>query len=253
MKISVITVTYNSAETIKDCLNSVLAQSSNIYEHIVVDGLSKDPTVKVVNSYKKKYADKKIKLKVISEKDSGLYDAMNKGISLAQGDVVGILNSDDLYASKDIIKKVKDVFLSKKIDTLYGDLVYVKKNDTNKIVRYWCSGKFNKKRFYAGWMPPHPTFFVKKDIYIKYGLFNLSLPLAADYEIMLRFLLRYGVSTCYIPLTFVKMRLGGVSNKNIKNLIINYLENKKAWQLNFLKPRFYTIIMKRVLKLRQYF
>lgn len=253
MKISIVTVTYNSAKTIKDCLNSLLEQASPVYEHVIVDGVSTDTTIKIVNSYKKKYATKQIKLKIISEKDKGLYDAMNKGILKANGDIIGILNSDDLYADKNILKEVKKVFLSKQTETLYGDLVYVQKNDTAKVVRNWRSGKFNKKNFYAGWMPPHPTFFVKKIVYEKYGLFNLSLPLAADYEIMLRFLLKHGVSTYYLPKVFIKMRLGGVSNKSIKNIVINYLENKKAWRLNALRPRFYTIIMKKVLKLRQYF
>jgi glycosyltransferase len=245
MKVSIITVVYNNKKTIKDAIESVLNQTYKNIEYIVIDGASNDGTVEIVQSYSNKID------KFISEPDNGLYDAMNKGLKLATGNIIGILNSDDFYASNNIIEKVVNVFNENNIDSVYGDLVYVDSNNTDKIVRYWKSIPFKKGLFRKGWHPAHPTFFVKKDVYDKYGIFNLDFKIAADYEIMLRFLEKYKISTYYIPEILVKMRIGGESNKNIKNIVRANIECYKAWKINELKPPLLLGIKKPFSKLSQ--
>lgn len=244
-KISIITVCFNAAGTIGDTLASVAGQTYKNVEHIVVDGRSTDETLAII----KKYSH----VRLISETDRGIYDAMNKGIALATGDIVGILNADDIYYDRTILENVVRAFESTTTDSVYGDLVYVAKENTAKIIRYWKAGKYYPGRFYRGWMPPHPTFFVRKQVYEKHGAFDLRLPLAADYEIMLRFLEKEHISTLYIPYTFVRMRLGGASNKNLANIWQNYTENRLAWKYNQLRPAWYTLFLKRVTKIAQFF
>ena len=188
----------------------------------------------------------------MSEKDNGIYDAMNKGIKAATGDVVGILNSDDLYADEFVLDNVVKCLLKNNVYSCYGDLVYVDCNDTNKVVRNWKSGDFFKERFKRGWMPPHPTFFVKKHIYEKYGIFNLKFLLAADYELMLRFLYKYNVSTAYIPKCLVRMRTGGSCRPGLFNTSKNMMENYRAWKINDLTPTPITFILKPLTKVFQY-
>ncbi len=173
-KISIITVTYNSADTLADTLKSVQSQDYQNVEHIIIDGRSQDETVNIIKSFPHV-------AKWITEKDGGLYDAMNKGVQLATGDIIGILNSDDLYAHSSVLTKVAERFLNRDIDALYGDLHYVNALNTNNVIRVWKSGKFKRSNFVFGWMPPHPTFFVKKEVYNKAGLFNVSLKRSADY------------------------------------------------------------------------
>jgi len=245
MKVSVVTVSFNSAKTIEDTIQSVLGQTYGDIEYIIVDGNSKDNTVEIVNKYKDKIA------KIISEKDNGIYDAMNKGIRLATGDVVGILNSDDIYASEDVIGKVAEEI--KNVDCVWGNLVYVKKHNTDKVVRQWQSSGFDLGKFNQGWHPPHPTFFVKRGIYEKYGIFRNDLSIAADYELMLRFLQKYKISSKYIPKTLVKMRVGGESNKNILKVIKANMECLKAFKMNDLKVNPLIVLGKPLLKLFQYF
>jgi glycosyltransferase involved in cell wall biosynthesis len=200
MKVSIITVSYNSQDTIEDTINSVLAQSYKDIEYIIVNGKSTDNTLDIVNKYRDKISN------IISEPDKGIYDAMNKGIRLATGDIVGILNSDDLYVDSKVISKIVKNIEKNKADCCWGNLVYVDKSDTNKIIRNWKSCEYKESLFKVGWAPPHPTFFVKKWIYEKYGLFDLNFPISADYEIMLRFLEKYKIKSCYIPEILVKMR-----------------------------------------------
>lgn len=245
MKISIITATYNSSKTVTDTLKSVALQTYPNIEHIIIDGASKDNTLEIVKQFPHV-------AKVVSEPDKGIYDAMNKGIKLATGDVIGILNSDDFYANENIISKVVQYFDNFKTDALYGDLQYVDGIDTQKVVRYWKSGQYDKDNFYNGWMPPHPTFFVRKNVYEKYGLFNISLKSAADYELMLRLLLRYEISSCYLPEVLVKMRTGGQSNMSLKNRLKAHEEDKIAWKQNNLKPKFYTFAFKPLSKLVQF-
>ena len=225
MKISIITVVRNNAKTIKDAINSVLNQSYKDIEYIVIDGSSTDGTIEIVQSY----GDK---IKFISEKDNGLYDAMNKGIRMATGDVVGILNSDDFYASDKILQIVADEFLKGNIDSVYANLEYIDANDPKRVIRYWRSKKYQEGLFRSGWHPAHPTFFVKKEIYEKYGVFDLSFKIAADYELMLRFFEKCKITSSYVDEVFVKMRIGGESNRSIKNIIKANMESYKAWKAN---------------------
>ncbi len=244
-KISIITVVLNSVKTIEDCILSVLNQTQMV-EHILIDGASTDGTLNIINNYRN---DTSI---LISEPDNGIYDAMNKGISLSSGDIIGILNADDFYANPNVLSNVLYYFNKLDIDCCYGDLDYVSPNNTNHIFRRWRSGGFNHKKFYWGWMPPHPTFFVKKSIYNSYGLFNPNLGSSADYEIMLRFLLKWKIKVAYIPNVLVKMRYGGISNASLQNRITANLNDRKAWLVNGLTPFPWTLLLKPILKIKQY-
>ncbi|MBC7694911.1 MAG: glycosyltransferase [Burkholderiales bacterium] len=247
MKVSIITITYNSESTLIDTIDSVLNQTYRDIEYIIVDGASTDDTISIVHSYKEKIT------KFISEKDNGLYDALNKGIAMASGDVIGILHSDDFYTSHHIIENVVNTFQANHSDAVYADLYYVDKDDTNKIFRKWKSGHYKHGMFLNGWMPPHPTFFVKKSSYEKYGCFNLDLVSAADYELMLRFIHKHQIKLAYLPEFIIKMRVGGKSNVSLKNRIRANKEDKKAWKMNGLNPYFYTMYLKPLRKIIQLF
>jgi glycosyltransferase len=248
IKISILTPTFNSEKTIKDTLDSVSEQSYKNVEHIIIDGKSKDKTLDIISKHKIG------KMKYISESDRGIYDAMNKGIKLASGDVVGILNSDDFYFHNKVIENVVKAMKDSGSDVCWGDLIYVGKENTNKVIRYWRSSGYTVGKFRKGWVPPHPTFFVKKKIYDKCGLFNLNFRIAADYEIMLRFLEKYNVKSCYIPGVMVKMRIGGKSNKNFSNILIGARECYNAWKINDLKINpLVPLILRPINKLPQYF
>ena len=243
-RITIITATFNSAPTMADCLNSVKSQAGHI-EHIIIDGASNDGTHEIIKSYSHVS-------KIVSDGDRGIYDAMNKGIFLATGEVIGILNSDDFYADEKVLAKVAEVFDDPAVDSCYGDLVYVDYDDTAKITRRWRSGTFNRRSFYWGWMPPHPTFFVRRRIYEKFGQFNLNLGSAADYELMLRFLVRHKITIAYIPEVLVKMRTGGISNVSLENRLKANGMDRYAWKINGLKPYPWTTILKPVRKIRQF-
>jgi glycosyltransferase len=245
LKISIITVTYNSSATIADTLKSIESQHYKNIEHIVVDGKSTDNTVEIIQSFPHVS-------KWVSEKDAGLYDAMNKGLQMATGDIIGILNSDDVYAHENVLENVVKHFESGEVDTLYGDLHYVNPNDLNKTVRVWRSGNFKRSNFNFGWMPPHPTFFVKREVYQEVGLFNLSLKSAADYELMLRILYKYRFNAAYLPEVLVKMRAGGVSNGSIKKRLRANKEDRLAWKMNELHPYFFTLYLKPLRKVFQF-
>lgn len=247
MKVSIITTVFNNKKTVEDAIKSVLSQSYPNIEYIVIDGGSTDGTVDIINQYKDKIA------KFISEKDKGVYDGMNKGIKMADGDIIGILNSDDIYASDKVIEIVVNTMEERNADVCWGDLVYVDAKNTDKIVRYWRSSEYKEGKFKKGWVPPHPSFFVKKWVYEKYGYFNLDFSIAADYEIMLRFLEKYKVQSCYIPQILVKMRIGGKSNQNIKNIIKANMECYRAWKVNGLKINPLKIFLKPLSKISQYF
>lgn len=246
MKLSIITSCYNSAATIRDTLESVARQDYSDIEHIIVDGGSEDDTLAIVSEFTHV-------AKVVSEKDRGIYDAMNKGIAIATGDIIGILNSDDFYTGPGVISDVVRQMEQSGADTLYADLDYVSSTDKTKVVRSWRAGSYAVRKFYYGWMPPHPTFFVRKYIYERYGTFNLSLRSAADYEIMLRFLVRYDVTTTYLNKTIVQMRAGGQSNASITNRLRANAEDRKAWQINKLRPYLFTTFLKPVRKIHQFF
>ena len=212
LKITIITVCYNSEKTIKTTLDSVANQTFKKIEHIIIDGKSTDKTISIV----KKYPHIK---KIISEPDRGIYDAMNKGIKIATGDIIGFLNSDDFYASNEIVSKVARVFKDKpSVDACYADLIYTDQIDTTKNIRYWKSGKFIPGSFSKGWCPPHPTFFNRSSVYERFGSFNLNYRIASDVELMMRFLEVNKINVNYIPEIWVKMRMGGLSNKSLNNI-----------------------------------
>ncbi|MBI4930789.1 MAG: glycosyltransferase [Bacteroidetes bacterium] len=247
MKVSIITVCYNAETTIESAIQSVLQQSYSDIEYIIVDGNSTDKTISIIEKYKNRIS------KLIVEKDSGMYFAINKGIKSASGDVVGILNADDFYVNEKIISLIVKEFQLKQTDCVYGDLQYVAKDNSQTIFRYWKSQPYNPKLFLKGWMPPHPTFFVRRNCYEKFGLFNTSFSIAADYELMLRFLYKNKISSSYIPEVLVKMRTGGKSNVTLISRIKANREDKAAWKINGLKPAPFTFIAKPLSKLRQFF
>ncbi len=244
-KISIVTATYNATATIHDCLECIKKQTVAV-EHILIDGMSEDSTLTIINEHSDSLAH------IISEPDTGIYDAMNKGLGLTSGEIVGILNADDFYPAGDTLTKVLRAFDDPSIDACYGDLLYVDGSNSDKIIRNWRSGSFSPEKFYWGWMPPHPTFFVRRSVYEKYGLFNTDLGSAADYEIMLRFLVKHKIKAAYIPEVLVKMRTGGISNASVKNRLAANRMDRKAWEENELKPYPWTLWMKPARKIGQW-
>jgi glycosyltransferase involved in cell wall biosynthesis len=245
MKISIVTVCHNSDKTIETTILSVKKQTYKNIEYIIIDGGSQDNTLNIVKKYESVFNDN---MHWLSEPDNGLYDAMNKGIKMATGDVIALINSDDLFCDERALEKVMKVFADNpKIDSVYADLFYVSQNDTDKIVRKWITGR--QRKFNLGWHPAHPTLYLKKEVYEKFGFFNLNFKLAADFELMLRFFDKNKISSIYIPEAFVKMRLGGETNKNFENIYKQNLECLKAFVVNdlevskFLYP-FYRVLPK---------
>lgn len=214
MKISVITATYNSASTLRDTVESVLSQTYKNIEYIIVDGLSKDNTVDIIKEYEPKFNGR---MRYVSEKDKGLYDAMNKGIAMATGDVIGILNSDDFYTSNNVLETVAQTMNDKNIDAVYGDIHFVNDNDLNKCVRYYSSAIFRRSLMRIGLMPAHPSFYCKREVYTKYGPFDTTYKIGADFESLLRYIYIHRINTQYIKRDFVTMRTGGASNEGFKS------------------------------------
>ena len=247
LKISIITVSFNSAKTIKETIESILIQDYNNIEYIIIDGGSSDETIDIVKSYGKKISY------FISEKDNGIYDAMNKGIKAATGDIIGILNSDDFYPNSFVLSNVARSFEKYNCDAVYGDLVYVKAKDATQIKRYWQAGNYNTSKIKNGWMLPHPTFFVKKVMYDRHGLYNSALKRAADYEMILKLLYKENISVHYIPMILVKMRMGGASNSTFLNRIRANKEDGLAWTKNQLNKPMFVRIKKPLQKVIQFF
>ena len=229
MKFSIITVTYNSAETIVDTVESVLSQTHPAIEYLIVDGASTDATLEQLEPYRDQLAG------LLSEPDQGMYDAMNKGIAQATGDVIAILNSDDIYADPQVLARVAECFQQTGADCVYGDLHYVSP-DLQQVVRNWVSGEYRAGQFARGWHPPHPSFFVRREVYHQLGGFNLELRIAADYEFMLRVLQAQERTAAYLPEVFVKMRTGGASNRSIRNIWNANRECYRAWRINGYGP-----------------
>ncbi len=241
-KISIITVVWNNAKTIKDAIDSVLSQTYENIEYIIVDGASTDGTVEIVQNYGDKIT------KFISEKDKGLYDAMNKGIAQATGDIVGILNSDDFYIDEFVIERVLKEIENKKVDSIFADLVFVKPENIDKTVRYYDSSKCMPEYFQYALYPAHPTFFVKKWVYDKYGVFKTDYKIGADFDIMARFLYTNKISYSYIKKPIIKMRVGGVST-SFSSIWINALEQLRVCRENNIKTNIFKILMKYPIKL----
>ena len=237
----------NNADTLESAMQSVFEQDYADIEYIVIDGNSNDGTKALLEKYKSKISV------LISEKDNGIYEALNKGLSKASGDIVGFLHADDFYADKTSISKIAKAFENPNVDCTYSDLQYVDRNSANKTVRYWKSEPYTEGLFLKGWMPPHPTFFLRKKYYEKYGNYNPTFSISADYELMLRMLHKHGLKATYIPEVLVKMRSGGTSNRSLARRIKANMEDRKAWKLNNLKPGLLTLIIKPLGKIGQYF
>ena len=248
MKLSIITVVYNNQKTIENAIQSVLSQSYQNLEYIIIDGKSTDGTIEIINSYRDKISF------IISESDRGIYDAMNKGIALASGDIIGLLNSDDLYADNEVLKDVMSYFHSdEKLDILYGDLVYVKRDRTNKIVRKWISRQYFPLFYERGNVPPHPTLFVRSKVYKEAGVFILSYKLAADYEFMLRVFKKHYYKIKYINRMMILMRLGGATNMSFKNILKGNQEILLAWKSNNLRVPIMLMPFRLIKKILQFF
>ena len=233
MNVSVITAVYNNATCLSDCLKSLSSQTYPHIEHIIIDGGSTDGTLDVIARLTQDASRLTPHTsRVISEPDNGIYDALNKGIRLATGDVIGFLHADDIYADETVIERVADVMKQKNCDSCYGDLLYVDKVNTDRTIRYWKSGEFSPDLLRQGWMPPHPTFFVKRAVYERAGLFDTSFKIAADYELMLRFLAKHKISTRYIPEVLIRMRVGGASNRSIPNILRKSSEDLRAMKMH---------------------
>jgi len=244
MKVSIITISFNSGKTIEATIRSVLAQEDADIEYIIIDGGSKDNTLDIVEKYKNRISH------VVSEPDGGIYDAMNKGVRLASGELVGILNSDDTYAYPTVIADVVKTLGDS--DALYADLQYVDA-DTGKVVRHWKSGKYNSGDFLKGWMPPHPTFFLRKKYYNNHGLYVTDQGTAADYELMLRMIHRHDIKLSYLPKVITQMKTGGASNVTWKQRWKANQQDRLSWEMNGLTPKWYTLWLKPLRKIFQFF
>jgi glycosyltransferase involved in cell wall biosynthesis len=241
MKISVITASFNSAGTIVDTLDSVAAQRHPDIEHLVIDGASRDNTVALVRAHKRPPE------LCVSEQDRGIYDAMNKGIRLATGDVIGFINSDDFYASPDALTKVAEVFDNPSVDICYGNLCYVRHDHPDQVVRYWPSCPFRPGLFRTGWCPPHPTFFVRRHVYEKLGGFDLSYRMANDVELMARFLEVHRVSSHFLPELLVSMRMGGASNHRWSAILLQNREIWRAMKAHQMRPALFPFVFGKLL------
>lgn len=227
--ISIITATYNSAETINDTIKSVLCQTNKDFEYIIVDGGSTDETIGIVKSYESEFSGK---LKWVSEKDKGIYDAMNKGIKMASGDIIGILNSDDYYTSDGILQTIADAFKCQNVDAIYGDIHFIKDGVPDKCVRYYSSRLFSPFWLRFGFMPAHPSFYCKREVFDKSGLYRLDYKIGSDYEMMVRLFRKHKISSRYVPKDFVTMRTGGASNSNLQSRLTLIKEDVKACRDN---------------------
>lgn len=244
MKISVITAVWNNRETVAEALESVLAQTHADVELVVIDGASTDGTREVLEGYRGRLAV------LVSERDRGIYDALNKGIARASGDVIGFLHADDLLADSNVLARIASAF-SDGVDGVYGDLLYVRKQDPSQTVRYWRSRPFTPDLCGKGWMPAHPTLYLRRSVYQRHGVFDTSYRIAADYDFMLRILLA-GTRVAYVPAVLVKMRVGGVSNRSLRNLLRKSREDLRALRHNR-AGGLWTLLRKNLSKLPQFF
>lgn len=246
MKVTIITVTYNSARFLGDCIRSVQMQNYKNIEHIIIDGKSTDGTIGIIKKYEKGIS------RWISETDKGMYDAINKGMRMATGDVIGILNSDDVLDNDHVIFNIVKEFVANKADAVYGDLEYVAQDDTDKVLRVWKGSPYKRSRFEHGWMPAHPTFYVKRSLVEKYGGYETHYFSAADYEFMARYLYQHKISASYLPKLIVRMRMGGASNVNIKQRLRANRRDYLAMKRNKIPFAFFVSILKPLIKLHQF-
>ena len=247
MKVTLLTVTYNSKNHLEECIHSVIGQTYTDIEHIIIDAASTDGTLDIIRCYENQIAQ------WISEKDQGMYDAINKGIAMATGDIIGILNSDDKLASADVIEEIVHCFKDQHVDAVYGDLVYVDKLNSSRILRYWKGFSYKRYRFNYGWMPAHPTFYIRTSLVADLGGYESHYYTAADYEFMARYLYRFRISAKYLPKLIVKMRDGGQSNKSIAIRLRANRRDYLAMKKNKIPFPFAVSILKPIIKLHQYY
>jgi glycosyltransferase len=247
MKVTLITATYNSQKYLEECIVSVIKQSYKNIEHIIIDNKSTDNTVSIIKKYESHIGQ------WVSETDRGMYDAINKGMKLATGEIIGILNSDDMLDSEDVIEAVVKAFEEKQVDSIYGDLEYVDPTDINKIYRIWKGKPYNRNLFKSGWMPAHPTFYFKRVLLEKYGGYESHYYSAADYEFMARYLFRYRISAYYLPKLIVKMRRGGQSNSSLRQRLRANRRDYLAMKKNNIPFAFFVSILKPLSKVHQYY
>ncbi len=246
MKVTIITVVFNAEKYLKDCIDSVLGQDYENIEYVVIDGGSTDATLSIIESYSSKIHY------FISEPDKGMYDALNKGIKIAIGDVIGILNADDMLASDDVISAIVREFKEKQPDGVYGNLNYIDLGFSKKIIRKWVSKQFVKRDILLGWMPAHPTLYLKKELFSHYGNYSLDFGTAADYELMIRFLYLHQVNAKFLDKLFVNMRVGGMSNSSLKQRYLALINDYKAVKKNSLPYPLLTVFFKKITKLKQF-
>ena len=245
MKISIITCALNSEITIKKSIRSVQKQSYKNIEHLIIDGGSTDKTLEIIRKIKKK------NLNLYSSKDNGFYDALNKGIKFTTGNIVGVLHSDDFYRSDNVIEIVAGIFKQTKADIVYGDLIYVKKEHPFKPIRYWTAGQYSKEKLLKGWMPPHPAVFVKKKIFDQIGFYKVNYKISADYDFLVRIFNCKNINQVYVPKVLINMRIGGMSNRSFKNLIIKSVEDYQIIKKNKIGGLF-TLFNKNFSKIGQF-
>jgi glycosyltransferase len=247
MKISLITVTYNSEKYLEQCITSVIRQNYKNVEHIIIDGKSTDGTVSIIEQYSSNISY------WVSEKDNGIYHAINKGMRMATGDIIGLLNSDDVFASNDVVSTIVNCFAENEVDSLYGDLVYVEQHNIKKVLRTWKGQNYNRERFKYGWMPAHPTFYFKRHLIEKFGFYESHYFTAADYELMARYLFLHRVSSLYLPKLIVRMRVGGVSNGSLYLRLRANRRDYLAMKKNRIPFPLFASILKPARKLPQYY
>ncbi len=246
-RVSIITAVYNRGATLATAIESVLKQTGVEIEYIVVDGMSNDDTVKVITNYSDQLAS------YIREPDEGIYDALNKGLRAATGDIIGFVHADDMLANPNVISHIVNVFESQPVDGVYGDLVYVAADTPDRLVRYWKSGSFIPGRFRWGWMPPHPTFYLKREIYEKFGGYRSDFEISADYELLVRMMVKHQIQVGYLDEVVVRMRTGGKSNSSLHNRLLANREDLRAWTVNGMRPPLGLQVTKPLRKVGQYF
>lgn len=246
MKISVITVVYNGEKYLEQCIQSVLAQNYHDLEYLVIDGGSKDRSLAIIDKYRSQIDF------VLSENDRGMYDALNKGIHQAKGEVIGILNADDMFASNDVISSIANAFTDTQVDISYGNLNYVDPDNPEKIIRRWVSKPFSKDLIQKGWMPAHPTFYAKRDLFNKFGTYSLNFNSAADYELMVRFLTKPNIRAKFIDKLMVNMRTGGMSNASLKHRYRALVNDYKALRVNKVPFAAIVVTLKKMQKITQF-
>jgi glycosyltransferase involved in cell wall biosynthesis len=246
MKISIITAVLNRAATIGEAIDSVRAQTWRNVEHVIQDGGSNDSTLEIARDRAASNA------LIVSEPDRGIYDAINRGIIRSTGDIIGLMHSDDVYANMDVLSKIAEKFEDKKIDGVYGDLNYVLDMNSKNPIRYWKSGEYNRSLLKIGWMPPHPTLYLRREVFDRLGLYDTSFHISGDYDAILRYLVKGNISLAYIPEVLVKMRIGGESNRSIERIFLKSREDFRAIRNNGVGG-IGTLAAKNLLKINQFF